>query len=46
MYNRAGTVCLFSHRSCEKKVAGWSDCVTKQLDLDHQQLFPAVLAYK
>ncbi|XP_067430234.1 uncharacterized protein [Thunnus thynnus] len=33
-------------RSCEKKVAGWSDCVTKQLDLDHQQLFPAVLAYK
>ncbi|XP_044023334.1 uncharacterized protein LOC122862134 isoform X2 [Siniperca chuatsi] len=33
-------------RSCKKKVAGWAECVRKQLDVHHQQLFPAVLAYK
>ncbi|XP_070834704.1 uncharacterized protein [Chaetodon trifascialis] len=32
--------------NCKKKVAGWSEGIRIQLDFDHQQLFPAVLAYK
>ncbi|XP_078023015.1 uncharacterized protein LOC144462722 [Epinephelus lanceolatus] len=33
-------------RYCGKKLATWSECVRKQLDFDHQLLFPAVLTYR
>ncbi|KAK1904844.1 DNA ligase [Dissostichus eleginoides] len=33
-------------RSCTKKCASWSESIRSQLDLDHQQLFPAVLTYR
>ncbi|KAL7401062.1 hypothetical protein ABVT39_022271 [Epinephelus coioides] len=33
-------------RYCGKKLAAWSECVRKQLDFDHQLLFPAVLTYR
>ncbi|KAK5901422.1 hypothetical protein CgunFtcFv8_026296 [Champsocephalus gunnari] len=32
--------------SCTKKCASWSESIRKQLDLDHQLLFPAVLTYR
>ncbi|KAI4795577.1 hypothetical protein KUCAC02_029801 [Chaenocephalus aceratus] len=32
--------------SCSKKCASWSASIRKQLDLDHQLLFPAVLTYR
>ncbi|KAI4793352.1 hypothetical protein KUCAC02_032782 [Chaenocephalus aceratus] len=32
--------------SCTKKCASWSASIRKQLDLDHQMLFPAVLTYR
>ncbi|KAI4793351.1 hypothetical protein KUCAC02_032781 [Chaenocephalus aceratus] len=32
--------------SCSKKCASWSASIRKQLDLDHQMLFPAVLTYR
>ncbi|KAK5931582.1 hypothetical protein CesoFtcFv8_000136 [Champsocephalus esox] len=32
--------------SCTRKCASWSASIRKQLDLDHQLLFPAVLTYR
>ena len=31
---------------CKKKYISWSDCIIRQLDVSHQECFPALLTYR